>query len=108
LKELHNVNIFQERKGGKMSINLNWGAWLQGLISAFASGGVTAIAALAVLKTRPDTWTLFVIAGIPAALNFFSYIKDCPPPIGGKLNPGKAAATQKSYTLDDLMKGVKK
>jgi len=85
-----------------MAVNLNWGIWLQGLISAFASGVVTAIAAVAVLKTRPDAWTLFVIGGVPTLINFFAYIKQCPPPIGGKL------PNQKPYTLDDLMKGVKK
>jgi hypothetical protein len=65
--------------------NMNWGVWLRGVISSFSSGVITALAAIAVLKTPPDTWTLFVIGGIPTLLNFFSYIKQSPPPFGYKL-----------------------
>jgi len=68
-------------KGGDI---MNWGSWLQGLISALASGLITALTAIVVLKLPPTTWELIVIAVIPALLNFLSFIKQTPPPIGVK------------------------
>ncbi len=65
--------------------NMNWGIWLRGVISSLSSGVITALAAMAVLKGMPTAWELFVIGGIPTLLNFFSYIKQSPPPIGYKL-----------------------
>jgi hypothetical protein len=64
---------------------LNWGVWFRGAISALSSGVITALAAMAVLKTPPDAWTLFVIGGIPTLLTFLSYIKQSPPPFGYKI-----------------------
>jgi hypothetical protein len=62
--------------------NMNWGIWLRGVISALSSGVITALTAIVVLKSPPDTWTLFVIGGVPTLLNFFAYIKQSPPPFG--------------------------
>jgi hypothetical protein len=65
--------------------NMNWGTWLRGVISSLSAGIITALAAVAVLKEMPSAWNLFVIGGIPTLLNFFSYIKQSPPPFGYKL-----------------------
>ena len=65
--------------------NMNWGVWLRGVIQSLCSGAITALAALAILTEMPPAWKLFVIAGIPTLINFFSYIKQSPPPIGYKL-----------------------
>jgi hypothetical protein len=62
---------------------MNWGAWLQGLISALATAGLTILATMAALEKPPTGWQLFIIAGIPALVNFFAYIKQSPPPIKG-------------------------
>lgn len=60
---------------------LAWGKWLQGLISSVASAVVTVLTALLVLKEPPQDWQLFVIATGPFLINFFSYLKQCPPPL---------------------------
>jgi hypothetical protein len=65
--------------------NMNWGAWIRGAISALSSGVITALAAMAVLKERPEAWELFIIGGIPTLMGFFAYIKQSPPPFGYKL-----------------------
>jgi hypothetical protein len=65
-------------------MNLNWGEWLKGLASACASAIVTILLVLIALPTPPHGWQLFVIAIGPFAVNFFSYIKQSPPPIGTK------------------------
>jgi peptidoglycan/LPS O-acetylase OafA/YrhL len=65
--------------------NMNWGTWFRGAISALSSGIIIALTAIVVLKQPPTLWELFIIAIIPAALNFFSYIKQSPPPFGYKL-----------------------
>jgi len=65
--------------------NMNWSVWFRGLIQAVVSGLITALTALIVLKERPATWELFVIAGAPVILGFLGYIKQSPPPIGYKL-----------------------
>ncbi len=73
-------------KGGDPKMdNMNWGVWLRGVISSVSAGIITALAAVATLNEMPSTWKLFVIGGIPTLLNFFSYIKQSPPPIGYKL-----------------------
>lgn len=61
---------------------MNWGLWLQGLISSFASAAITVLTALVVLPQCPAGWQLFIIAVGPFLINFFSYIKQTPPPIG--------------------------
>jgi len=63
---------------------LNWGQWLQGLVSSVASAAVTVITALIVLPACPAGWELFVIGVGPFLINFFSFIKQSPPPIGTK------------------------
>lgn len=70
--------------------SMNWGAWLRGLISSISNGAITVLAAVAVLNETPAPWKLFVIGGIPLLFNFFSYIKQSPPPFGYKLvkDPG--------------------
>ena len=65
--------------------NMNWGTWLRGLISSVSNGAITVLAAVAVLNEVPAAWKLFVIGGIPLLFNFFSYIKQSPPPFGYKL-----------------------
>jgi hypothetical protein len=65
--------------------NMNWGTWLRGVISSLASGLITALGAIVVLKVPPDAWTFFIIGGIPVFFNFFSYIKQSPPPFGYKM-----------------------
>jgi hypothetical protein len=65
--------------------NLNWGTWLRGLISSVSNGAITVLAAIAVLQEWPATWKLFVIGGVPLLFNFFSYIKQSPPPFGYKV-----------------------
>ena len=64
-------------------MNLNWGTWCSGLMSAIASGLMTALTAVIVLKVPPTSWEIFCIAVGPMALNFLGYIKQTPPPIGG-------------------------
>ena len=63
---------------------MDWGQWIQGLISSAASAIVVVITALIVLPSCPAGWQLFVIAVGPFLINFFSYIKQTPPPIGQK------------------------
>jgi hypothetical protein len=65
--------------------NMNWGVWIRGVISALSAGAITALAALATMNEWPPMWKLFVIGGIPTLLNFFSYIKQSPPPFGYKV-----------------------
>ncbi len=65
--------------------NMNWGTWIRGLISSISNGAITVLAAVAVLTEMPATWKLFVIGGVPLLFNFFSYIKQSPPPFGYKL-----------------------
>ena len=65
--------------------NMNWGTWIRGLISSVSNGAITVLAAIALLDQMPEAWKLFVIGGIPLLFNFFSYIKQSPPPIGYKL-----------------------
>ncbi len=60
---------------------MNWGAWIQGVISSICGAAVIVITALLVLSTPPKGWQLFVIAIGPFAINFFSFIKQNPPPI---------------------------
>jgi hypothetical protein len=62
--------------------NINWGVWLRGLISAFANGATIAVGALMLLPEPPKPWRLLLIAVFPMALQFFSYLKQTPPPIG--------------------------
>lgn len=63
-------------------MNLNWGAWIQGLIASLASAAAAVIGVLMGLSTCPTGWELAKIAILPAALGFFSFIKQSPPPIG--------------------------
>ncbi len=65
--------------------NMNWGVWFRGVVQSLSAGVITALVAVAVLKQMPSTWELFLIAGVPVLLNFFSYIKQSPPPFGYKL-----------------------
>lgn len=62
--------------------DINWGLWCRGLISAFGNGAMVAVSALMVLKEPPSYWQLMLMAIFPMALQFFSYLKQTPPPIG--------------------------
>jgi hypothetical protein len=64
--------------------NLNWGAWLQGLIASLGAAGASIISVLMGLDKCPTGWELTKIAALPAALAFFLLIKQTPPPIGGE------------------------
>ena len=64
---------------------MNWGVWFRGLISSISLGCLTALGVVAVLSEPPALWKLFTIAGIPVLFNFFSYLKQSPPPFGYKL-----------------------
>lgn len=64
-------------------MSMNWGAWLQGLISAISNGILTAIGASVVIPGQTTLKQLAMIAIIPTAISFFMYIKQSPPPIGG-------------------------
>jgi zinc transporter ZupT len=62
-------------------MNLNWKAWLKGLIAALATAVVTVIGVLLGLDTFPTGFQLFKIVILPAALGFFTYIQQTPPPM---------------------------
>lgn len=61
--------------------DMDWDSWFKGLITAFSSGAIIAIGSLMALKEPPDWWRLMLIAILPMALQFFSYLKQCPPSI---------------------------
>ena len=65
--------------------NLNWGSWFAGVVVALATGGLTALTALAVLPACPEGWKLFIVAAVPTLTSFLSYIKQSPPPFGYKV-----------------------
>ena len=65
--------------------SLNWGAWFSGMIVAVATGGLTALTALAVLPACPEGWKLFIVAAVPTLTSFLGYIKQSPPPFGYKV-----------------------
>lgn len=81
---LDNSSVCLSNYGGT---KMNWGAWLQGLISSAASAAVTVITALIILPQCPAGWQFFVIAVGPFLINFLSYIKQTPPPIKTPLTP---------------------
>ena len=62
---------------------MNWGAWVQGLISAVANGIVTALGASAVIPGKTTLSELVTIAAIPTIISFFMYLKQSPPPLTG-------------------------
>ena len=62
---------------------MNWGSWLQGLISAIANGVLTGITVSVVVPGKTTIAELGMIALIPTIVSFFMYIKQSPPPIGG-------------------------
>jgi len=64
-------------------MNLNWGAWVQGAISAVANGVITALGVSVIVPAQASMKQLAGIAVIPAVISFFQYIKQTPPPIGG-------------------------
>jgi hypothetical protein len=68
-------------------MKMNWGAWFSGLIAALATGILTALVAIAVLPALPTGWQLFLVAGVPTALQFFGYLKQTPPPFGKEDKP---------------------
>lgn len=65
-------------------MNLNWGAWLQGLIVALGTAAATVVGVLMGLDTCPTGWQMVKIVILPTALGFFSYLKQTPPPIAKK------------------------
>jgi len=63
---------------------MNWGAWCQGLISALASGIITALGTITIIPGKTTFRELIMIALVPTIISFFLYVKQTPPPIGVK------------------------
>lgn len=61
---------------------MNWSAWLQGLISAIATGVITGLGTTAIVPGKTTLLELGMICLIPTIISFFMYIKQTPPPIG--------------------------
>jgi len=65
-----------------MKNSMNWGKWLQGLISAIANGVLTGITASAVVPGQTTIRDLLTIAAVPTVVSFFMYLRQDPPPLG--------------------------
>lgn len=63
-------------------MNINWGAWLSGLLSAVATGIVTVLGVMAAYGKPPENWWAWVLLSLPAAKAFWDYLKQTPIPIG--------------------------
>jgi hypothetical protein len=65
-------------------MNLDWGTWLKGLVSAAVGGGVNSVTAMTVspetFNTGAGAKNVAVMAGVSAAVSAILYLKQSPLP----------------------------
>lgn len=63
-------------------MNLNWGAWCQGLISAISDAVLIALGIVVFVPGKTSFREVALVCAIPVAKGFLTYLKQTPPPIG--------------------------